>query len=62
MLDFVLNMPTKIHFGKGEVQKTGDIVKGYAKKVLVVTGRSSAQKSGTLEKVLTSLKLSLIHI
>ncbi|WP_240688931.1 iron-containing alcohol dehydrogenase [Ammoniphilus sp. YIM 78166] len=49
-------MPTKIHFGKGEVQKTGDIVKGYAKKVLVVTGRSSAQKTGTLEKVLTSLK------
>lgn len=56
MLDFILNMPTKIHFGKGEVQKTGDIVKGYGKKVLVVTGRSSAQKTGTLDKVLASLR------
>lgn len=55
MLNFTLNMPTRIHFGKGEVEKTGDIVAPYAKKVLLVTGRSSTKKTGSLDKVTASL-------
>ncbi|MBP1934134.1 iron-containing alcohol dehydrogenase [Ammoniphilus resinae] len=56
MLNFTLNIPTKIIFGKGEVNRTGEIVKEYAKKVLVVTGRSSTKKTGSLNKVTTSLQ------
>jgi len=55
LLNFTLNMPTRIHFGQGEVNKTGDIVASYAKKVLLVTGRSSTKKTGSLDKVTASL-------
>lgn len=44
LLNFTLNMPTRIHFGKGEVDRAGDIVATYAKKALLVTGRSSTKK------------------
>jgi alcohol dehydrogenase YqhD (iron-dependent ADH family) len=56
MLNFVLHTPTKIHFGKGTVGKTGEIVKSYAQKVLLVTGRTATKKTGALDKVLDSLK------
>jgi len=56
MLNFTLNIPTKIIFGKGEVSRTGEIVKEYGKKVLVVTGRTSTKKTGSLNKVTESLK------
>lgn len=56
MLNFVLHSPTKIHFGKGVVDQTGDLLKDIAKKVLLVTGRTSTKKTGTLDKVTESLK------
>ncbi|WP_071394278.1 iron-containing alcohol dehydrogenase [Bacillus tuaregi] len=56
MLNFTLNIPTKIIFGKGEVNRTGEMVKEYAKKVLLVTGRSSTKKTGSLDKVTKSLQ------
>jgi butanol dehydrogenase len=56
MLNFTLHTPTKIIFGKGEVNRTGEIVKEYAKKVLLVTGRSSTKKTGSLDKVTQSLQ------
>lgn len=55
LINFTLNMPTRIHFGKGEVNRTGDIVAAHAKKALLVTGRSSTKKTGSLDKVITSL-------
>jgi butanol dehydrogenase len=56
MLNFSLHIPTKIFFGKGEVNRTGEIVSGYGKKVLLVTGRSSTKKTGSLDKVVHSLQ------
>ncbi|MEW9669993.1 iron-containing alcohol dehydrogenase [Ammoniphilus sp. 3BR4] len=62
MLNFVLHSPTKIHFGQGIVGQTGEVVKNYAKKVLLVTGRSSTKKTGTLQKVMDSLQGSGIQV
>lgn len=56
MLNFTLNIPTKIIFGKGEVNRSGEIVKEHGKKVLLVTGRSSTKKTGSLNKVTSSLQ------
>lgn len=56
MLNFALHMPTKIIFGKGEIQKCGQIISEYGKKALIVTGRSSTKKTGVLDKVVSSLK------
>ncbi|WP_394232089.1 iron-containing alcohol dehydrogenase [Niallia oryzisoli] len=56
MLNFTLNIPTKIIFGKGEVDHCGDLVKEYGRKVLLVTGRSSTKKTGSLSRVSESLR------
>lgn len=48
--------PTKMHFGRGVINEAGDIAKKYANSVLIVTGKSSMQKSGTLDKLLKILK------
>lgn len=56
MQNFVLHTPTKIIFGKGEVSRTGEIVSEHAQKVLLVTGRSSTKKTGSLDKTIHSLK------
>ncbi|RXT07971.1 iron-containing alcohol dehydrogenase [Ammoniphilus sp. CFH 90114] len=62
MLNFVLHSPTRIHFGQGVVNQTGDIVRQHAKKVLLVTGRSSTKKTGTLQKVMASLEKSGVEM
>ncbi|MDD3279744.1 MAG: bifunctional amino acid transporter/iron-containing alcohol dehydrogenase [Lachnospiraceae bacterium] len=54
-LDFSYFLPVNIAFGWGKVQKTGELTKPYGKKALIVTGRSSAKKSGLYDKVNNSL-------
>ena len=53
---FNYNLPVNIAFGTGEVAQTGELTKPYGKKALIVTGRSSAKKSGLYDKVNDSLK------
>ena len=45
-----------IEFGSGKVAKAGELTKPYGKKALIVTGHSSAKKSGLYDKVKDSLK------
>lgn len=49
-------LPTNIVFGCGRVSQTGELTKPYGKKALIVTGKSSAKKSGLYDKVNDSLK------
>lgn len=49
-------LPVNIEFGSGKVAKTGELTKPYGKKALIVTGHSSAKKSGLYDKVKDSLK------
>jgi len=52
MQSFVFHTPTEIVFGKGEEQKTGQLVKKYGgTKVSVVYGGGSVIKSGLLKKI-----------
>ena len=53
---FNYNLPVNIAFGTGKVAQTGELTKPYGKKALIVTGRSSAKKSGLYDKVNDSLK------
>lgn len=49
--------PTKVVFGKGVEQKTGDLLRELgASRVLLVYGGNSARRSGLLDAVKTSLK------
>ena len=56
MFSFEAYLPTKIVFGVGKIDELPKYVKGLGKKALIVTGRSSARKSGLLDKVVSLLK------
>lgn len=49
-------LPVNIEFGSGKAAKAGKLTKPYGKKALIVTGHSSAKKSGLYDKVKDSLK------
>lgn len=55
-MDFSFYMPTNIIFGPGKVREVGKYVKPLGKKALIVTGKSSAKKSGYLDLVKKSLE------
>lgn len=48
--------PVKIHFGCGKIEESGKIAKKYSNAALIITGKSSMQKSGTLDKLVKILK------
>ncbi|MDD6461335.1 MAG: bifunctional amino acid transporter/iron-containing alcohol dehydrogenase [Bifidobacteriaceae bacterium] len=52
---FEYHLPVDIVFGAGKVAQTGQIVKSLGSKALIVTGRSSAKKTGLYDKVKDSL-------
>lgn len=55
-MNFQYYLPVNVMFGCGKVKETGDVAKNYGKKALIVTGRSSAKKSGLYDRVNDSLK------
>ena len=52
---FSYYLPVNIEFGCGKVDQAGSFAKPYGKKALIVTGRSSAKKSGLYDRVAASL-------
>ncbi len=61
MLNFNYSIPTKIHFGKGEISHLTEIA-DYGKRVLLVYGGGSIKKIGLYDKVISILKNSEIEI
>ena len=55
-IDFSYFLPVNIIFGSGKVKEAGSVSSAYGKKALIVTGKSSAKKSGVYDKVNDSLK------
>lgn len=54
-MDFSLYFPCETIFGEGTINTVGEKVKAYGRKCVVVTGKSSSQKSGALSKTISSL-------
>lgn len=54
-MNFNYYLPANIMFGCGKVAMAGEITAKYGKKALIVTGGSSAKKSGLYDKVNDSL-------
>lgn len=54
-MQFSYYLPVNIVFGCGEVQNVGALTAPYGKKALIVTGHSSAKKSGLYDKVKNAL-------
>ncbi|MFC1576636.1 iron-containing alcohol dehydrogenase [Candidatus Omnitrophota bacterium] len=56
MLNFTYNIPTIIHFGKGQVSAIQEELKKRAKKILIVTGTGSVKKNGIFDAVIKEVK------
>ena len=56
MKAFNIYNSVKIHFGSGLIGEAGKIAKKYSDTALIVTGKNSMQKSGTLGKLVKILK------
>jgi alcohol dehydrogenase YqhD (iron-dependent ADH family) len=56
MKNFTINNPVKIIFGAGELNSAGREAKLLGKKAIIVTGKSSAKRSGILDKIVKLLE------
>lgn len=56
MKNFQFFLPTRVLFGEGEIEKLGKEAKKLGKKALLVTGRTSARKTGLLDQVMKILE------
>ena len=59
-MEFSYFLPVNIQFGWNKVDSVADFVTLYGKKALIVTGRTSAKKSGLYDRVVA--KLEAAHI
>jgi len=62
MINFELNMPTRIVFGAGEVARVGEEVAAIGTKAIVVTGRRSTKETGLLDRTVRSLEKSGVEV
>ncbi len=61
MRNFTYVAPTKLVFGPGELDKTGREAGKIGRRPLIVTGRTSSQESGVLDRVIRYLKAEGIN-
>ena len=59
-MEFSYFLPVHIQFGWDKVDSVADFAKPYGDKALIVTGRTSAKKSGLYDRV--TAKLDAAHI
>ena len=56
MLNYVHAIPTKVYFGKGQIDKLNESLKQFGKKVLLTYGGGSIKKNGLYDEVMNILK------
>lgn len=56
MQNFTYYIPTKVHFGKGQIEKLGESVLEYGKKALLVYGGGSIKKIGLYDRIISIFK------
>lgn len=61
MENFVWNMPTRLHFGRGVSDKIRNIAPSYGKNALLLIGGGSVKQNGILKKINDELELAGIH-
>ena len=55
MLNYTHNIPTVIHFGKGQISQLDGALRPYGKRVLLTYGGGSIKKSGLYDEVMSIL-------
>ncbi len=54
-MEFTYNMPVKVYFGKGCIEKNSSSIALLGRKCLIVTGKGSADRNGSLKQVTDAL-------
>ena len=62
MQNFIFENPTRIIFGRGQINQIGKEVARFGKKVLLVYGRESIKKNGIYDQVMSSLREAGLQI
>ena len=62
MNSFIYDIPTKVYFGKNQLENLGKEVSSFGKKALLVYGGGSIKKSGLYDKVLKLLNEQNIDV
>lgn len=55
MKNFDYNIPTRVHFGKGQISKLKEEVKNFGSNVLLVYGGNSIKRNGIYDQVMNQL-------
>lgn len=58
MNNFVYYAPTKIYFGKGQIEKLPEVISNYGSKVLLCYGGGSIKKNGIYDTVVSLLNVN----
>lgn len=62
MQNFYYSIPTKVYFGKGQIDKLGDALKLYGKKILLVYGGGSIKKFGVYDAVMEEINKAGLEV
>ena len=62
MNSFIYDIPTKVYFGKGQIENLGLEVKNYGSRVLLVYGGGSIKKSGLYDNVISLLNAQKVTV
>lgn len=56
MNDFVYDIPTKVFFGRDQLEKLGPLLRSYGTKVLFVTGKGSIRRMGLYDAIVNEME------
>lgn len=59
MENFIYHNPTKLIFGKGQIEKLSGEIQPYGSRILIVYGGGSIKKNGIYDRVLEELEKSM---
>ena len=57
MIDFKIDNPTVVHFGKDVISDLGKVVSSFGKKVLLIYGKGSIKSNGIYDSVIKQLQI-----
>jgi alcohol dehydrogenase YqhD (iron-dependent ADH family) len=62
MENFVFSVPTKIYFGRGQIEHLGEAIREYGSRVLLVYGGGSIKKIGLYGRITEILKAASVSV
>lgn len=62
MENFVFSVPTKIYFGRGQIEHLGEAIREYGSRILLVYGGGSIKKIGLYGRIIEILKAASVSV